>query len=72
MQQAINGLQFWPSIILQSITKSGKNNVDADALSRIPWEDQDQYTEAESVQAIILNTFNSTIIEAYLCHIQVH
>ena len=46
--------------------------MDADALSRILWEEHDQHTEAESMQAIIANvTQGSAFLEEYSSHIQV-
>ena len=51
--------------------KSGKENVDANVLSHIPWKDHDQHIEADIVQALISNiTQGWTLKEAYSCNIQ--
>ena len=52
--------------------RSGKANVDADALSCIMWGDHDQHIKAEMVQAIISNAIQvSIIVEAYSSNVQV-
>ena len=52
--------------------KSGKVNVDGDALSHIPREDHDQHIEADTVWALISNvTQGTTLIGTYSYNIQV-
>ena len=51
--------------------RSGKENVDVDALSHILWEDHDQHVEVDTVWALISNvTQGTTLIEDYSCNIQ--
>ena len=52
--------------------KSGKMNVDANALYYTPSEEHDQHIEADSVCALISHVAQgTTLIEAYSCNIQV-
>ena len=52
--------------------KVGKTNVDADALSRIPWEEHNKHIEVDLAHAIISNATQSTALtKAYSCNIQV-
>ena len=50
--------------------KSGKNNVEADALSRIDWEKCDEIIQADSIQAMVataLTGHGTSHIDAILC-----
>ena len=50
--------------------KSGKSNVEADALSRIDWEKDDETIQADSIQAIVTTTITgqgNDHIEAIPC-----
>ena len=54
--------------------KSGKSNVEADALSRINWKKCDETIQADSVQAIVAAGITGQVnnhIEAVLCNQQV-
>ena len=52
--------------------KSGKSNVEADALSRIDWEKCDETIQANSIQAIVAAAITGDVanIEAVSCSIQ--
>ena len=45
MQQVKDGLQHWQTITLVCPTKSGKTNIEADALSRIPNQEREVHVE---------------------------
>ena len=50
--------------------KSGKSNVEADALSRIDWEKCDENIQADSIQAIVAAVITGNVanhIEAIQC-----
>ena len=50
--------------------RSGKMNVDSDALSHIPKGEHDQHIEVDSVQALISQAAQgTTLMEAYSCNI---
>ena len=52
--------------------KSGKSNVEADALSRIGWEKYDEIIQANSIQAIVAAPITGDVanIEAVSCIVQ--
>ena len=53
--------------------KSGKSNVEADALSRIDWEKCDETIEANSIQAIVAAAITGDVanhIESVSCSVQ--
>ena len=52
--------------------KSGKSNVEADALSRIDWEKCDETIQANSIQAIFATVIVGALanIEAVSCNVQ--
>ena len=52
--------------------KSGKSNVEADALSRIDWERCDETVQADSIQAVVTAAIagNLVNIEAVSCSMQ--
>ena len=54
--------------------RSGKSNVEADALSRIEWEKDDKTLPADSIQAIVTATITgqgNDCIETVLCNPQI-
>ena len=60
MQQDRDGYQVWLTITLKFSTKSGKLNVEADAVSHIPWES----TQMENVEPLIVKTMLQSKMES--------
>ena len=52
MLQVKDGLQHWPTITLGLHYKSGKTNIEADALSRIPNREEEIYIDEDAIRAI--------------------
>ena len=72
MQQVTTGLSVWQIIILPLAIKSGKMNVDANALTCILMGEHNHHMEADSLCALISQVAQgTTLIEAYSCNIQV-
>ena len=72
MQWDIGGWLVWLTIIVISITESGKSNVEADALSRIDWEKCDENIQADPIQAIVAAAITGDLsnIESILCSVE--
>ena len=52
MLQVKDGLQHWPTITIGLHYKSGKMNIEADALSRIPNREKEVHIDKDAVKAI--------------------